>query len=311
MLYLLQLRFKQLFRALQGVGWLLLLLVSPMLVIFVLGLLERNQFTGTPMLAVVGLGAILMLHARRQDSGFLRLLNYSPKQVFLMEYSMAVVPFSLIAIVALGDWQNPLLLQVGAGIIAFSPSGFSTFLQPKGGANLYWVPTSLFELKTVLRQNYYWALLLYSIGVLTCPFTVSMPIVVLLFMLMAAGAYDPIENRELLELSVLKKNWLRTKIIQQLTAFHFAMLPLYLLFILFQYSYWYILVAMVVVGTGLLTFVISYKYAHYYPGRKKANSQLPMALFMVFLINPFFSPATLVYLWVYYRRAIKNMRLYY
>ncbi|MFT5265291.1 MAG: hypothetical protein ACI8YQ_004042 [Polaribacter sp.] len=311
MRYLLQFRLKQAYRALRDVGWLLLLLVTPMVIIFVLGMLEREQFTGVPVIGIFGIGLILMAHARRQDRGFLRLMNYAPKQLFLMEYSLAVLPLSMIAGFALSDWINPLILQGGAALIAFLPAGFSSYFQPKGGVNLNWIPTRYFELKCILRKEFMMAAPLYLIGLLTAMFAVSMPVVVLLFMLMAAGAYDAVENRELLELTVLKKKWLRTKIIQQLTAFHIAMSPLYILFLLFHYNYWHILIAVILIATGLLTFVIAYKYAHYYPGRKKANSQLPMALFMLFLMNPFFAPGTLVYLWIYYRRANHNMKLYY
>jgi uncharacterized membrane protein len=128
---------------------------------------------------------------------------------------------------------------------------------------------------------------------------------------MAGAAFDAIENKELLEGAVLRKHWLRSKILEQTGVFHLTMLPPYFLFLLFHYSYWYILAAVFVIVSGFLTFAISYKYAHYYPGRKKSNNQLPVALFLLFLLNPFFAPATLVFLWVYYRRAVKNMKLYY
>ncbi len=311
MYYLLQFRLKQSYRALRDVGWLLLLLVTPMVIIFVLGMLEREQFTGAPVIGMFGIALIFMVHARRQDRGFLRLMNYAPWKLFLMEYSLAVLPLSIIAGFALSGWLNPLILQGGALLIALLPSGFSSYFQPKGGANLNWIPTRYFELKCALRKDFMWAAPLYLIGLLTAMFTVSMPIVVLLFLLIAAGAYDAIENRELLELTILKKNWLSTKTLQQLIAFHVVMLPLYVLFLMFHYSYWHILIAVFLIATGLLVFVIAYKYAHYYPGRKKANSQLPMALFLLFLMNPFFAPGTLVYLWIYYRRANKNMKLYY
>jgi len=276
-----------------------------------LGLLERVQFTGTPVVAMTGLGLILMTHARRQDKGFLRLLNRSPWQVFLVEYTIAVLPLSVIAGVALSDWQNPLLLQIGVTLIAFLPPGFSSFFQPKGGTDLNWIPTTYFELKCVLRKDFKWLFPLYVIGLVTSMFAVSMPVVVLLFMLSAAGAYDAIENKELLEKTLLKKNWLRSKIAQELKVFHLGMLPLYSLFLIFHFHYWHILIAVIFIATGLLVFTIAYKYAHYYPGRKKANSQLPMALFMLFLMNPFFAPGTLVYLWIYYRRANRNIKLYY
>jgi len=287
------------------------LLVAPMLVLFVLGLLERVQRTGSPYIALVILLIVFMTHARRQDSGFLRLLNYSSWQVFLLEYSIAVLPFSMLSVLVLGDWINPLLLQLGAMLIAFLPAGFSTFFQPKGGVDLNWIPTRFFELKCALRKDFKWAMLLYLIGLATSMFTVSMPLVLLLFMLMGVGAYDPIENRELLELAVAKKKWLPSKIVEQLMAFHLAMLPLYLLFVIFHFKYWYILAAVMAIGTGLLIFAISYKYAHYYPGRKRSNSQLPTSIFLLFLILPFLAPVTLVYLWIYYRRANRNMKLYY
>jgi len=310
MIYLLQLRFKQAYRALLDIGWLLLLLVAPMILLFILSLLERVQLSGTPYIATVGLLLILMLHSRRQDHGFLRLLNYSPRLVFGMEYTVAVIPFSLLAAFVLNDWFNPLLLHFGALVIALLPAGFSSFFQSSGGAALKWMPTRFFELKCTLRKEYKWAILLYIIGLVTSYFTVSMPVVVLLFMLMAAGAFDPIENRNLLELTVDKPNWLRRKIVQQVSVFQMAMLPFYFLFLVFHYQYWLVLAAIIFIGIGLMIFVVSYKYAHYYPGRQTANSQLPMALFILFLANPFFAPATLVYLWVYYRMANRNMALY-
>jgi hypothetical protein len=311
MYYLLQLRVRQGYRSLREVGWLLLLIVTPMLAIFLLGLLEKVQFSGVPVIALVGLGLLLTMHARRQDSGFLRLLNYAPCLVFLMEYSLAVLPLSLMAILALSDWLNPLLLQLGAVVMALLPSGFSTWFKPRGGMELKCWPTRFFEMKCALRKDYFPALLIYLIGLATAMFTVSVPLVVLLFVAMAGSAFDAIENKELLEVTVLRKQWLQTKILEQTGAFHLVMLPLYLLFLLFHYSYWYILAAVIVIVSGVLTFAISYKYAHYYPGRKKSNNQLPVALFLLFLLNPFFAPATLVFLWIYYRRAIKNMKLYY
>ncbi|MFK7806648.1 MAG: hypothetical protein AB8F74_02500 [Saprospiraceae bacterium] len=311
MQYLLQFRFKQAYRALREVGVLLLLLVSPLLLIFVLSLLEMVQQTGAPLIGLLGLYAVFTIHARRQDGGFLRLLNFSSWKVYLMEYTVAAIPLSLLSVIVLLDFLNPLLLHIGAALIAFLPSGFSSYFQTSGGAALNWVPNQYYEYKTALRKDFKWVVLLYLIGIATSVYAVSMPVVILLLLLISAAAFDPIENKEILEKTVLQKNWLFSKTLKQLKAFHLSMLPIYALYLFFHYEYWIILLAVSIVGTALITFAVSYKYAHYYPGRKSANNKMPISIFILFLMVPFLAPANIVYLIVYYRRAKRNMTLYY
>ncbi len=307
MSFLLQLRLRQLYRALRDVGWPLLLLATPMIAIFVLGLLDRSQRGGGPVVALVVLLAVAAIHLRRQDLRFLQLLNSATRQIFMAEYSLLALPFSMFVIILLGDFAQAAVLQVGVLAIALLPAGWANRLRPAAGQNLGWVPTRLYELKTALRKQFWAISLLYIIGLATCMFTASTPIVLLLLATIAVSAYDPIENRHLLEHTLLKKSWLAQKVLQQNKAFHLALAPHYVLYLVLHTSLWYILVALMLVVSGVLTFAITYKYAHYYPGRKKANNALAAGIFLLCLIIPFFAPACLVYLWVYWRRAVKTM----
>ncbi|HHS95371.1 MAG TPA: hypothetical protein ENJ45_02190 [Phaeodactylibacter sp.] len=268
--------------------------------------MTRTQ-NGSPLMAILLLLIIWGIHSYREDTDFLRLLHIAPRRIFMVEYSLLILPFSMLALWLTGDVYMPIIMQLGALLIAALPTGLYALLRTKKGRDLAWIPTELFELKTTFRKNYLSIALLYILALTSAMFTISMPLALIAFLMLASSAYESIENRELIEASFQRNKSILSKIKKNLLAFHLFLIPLYILFLLFHLHYWYILLALIVFASGVLTFAISYKYAHYYPGRQRANNTLAITFFFLFFANPFFAPVALVYLWVYFRRAKRRL----
>lgn len=307
---ILKLRVLQFWRLLKTVGWLLLLIALPLLGILFLRLLEVVQNTSDYTLAAVFVLSLIFLHQQRKDIGFLRKLDIAKWRVFLAEYNALVLPLSLLFLILFQKWLALLLIHLGVSLVAFLPQ-ISGRKKQGVSFSLSFIPTEAFELKAGIRK--YWPLLTlaYVPGILLAHFIGAALVSVLVFALVAVSFYDEFESRQLVEQFYFQPNWLWQKSWVQAKVYLGLHLPQIVLFLFFHTQYWYILLAALVVGLMIIFFALYYKYASFVPKRTRVYNQTAFGFYLIGFIIPFFFPASLFYLILYYRRARQRMDYFY
>jgi len=307
-------RARQLFRQLQEIGWIYLVLLSPLLLIFVLRILEWVQEGGIPVAGIGILLVLLLFHLSRKDIGFLSQLDLVPAIVFAVEYFMGLLPISLLFLFATGHGLEPLIIQLGALLIAVIPRKHKWRQKWDFSLFLNWPNVIAFEWRMGLRRFLpFWALL-YLLALVFSSYTAVIPVFLLLFTFNASSFYDALEGKELLETLHFREYLLTSKLKSQVAVFHGLMLPHYLLFLFWHAQYWYILLVLMILAQLLLLMSLFYKYANYQPSRIKVQNQVVISVFAVCLFNPFMPvlfPGIILYLYRYWQKAQNNLRLYY
>lgn len=307
---ILQLRFYQALRLLKTVGVWLLLIVLPLLLVLVLQLLEAAKEVDERLIAFILVAGAISLHIQRKDVAFLQKLELSLPLLFLVEYTLLFLPITLLLAILFNKWLTFLLTHLGLSLIIFIPNREKL---KKGSRSiaLNWLPVQAFEIKAGIRQYWLLFLILYLAGIVLGKFVFMPLLTILLSSLLAISFYDEFEPRELLEKAYFKNNWLWQKAWLQIGVFLALFSPHILVFLFFHWSLWYILFAALVVMALLLLFALFYKYASYHPGRRKVYNQTAFGLYLVGFFIPFFFPASLFYLVVYYRRAKRQLNYFY
>lgn len=307
-------RLKQLFRQLKEIGWLYLLLLAPLLFIFLLRVLEFIQKDSGPEIGIVVLLLLLFTHLQRQDVGLLQQIDCSPKWVFITEYFFGLLGLSLLIFFVVGNSLNPLIIQVGAILIALIPRRHRISQRRIRLFKMEWLSLTAFEWRVGLRRYLILWLPGYMLCLLLAHYIAVIPLFLLIFAFGAASFYDPIEGKELLEVIHFKTKVLHQKLKIQCIIFHSLMLPLYLLFLFWHLEYWYIIVAILIPVQLLLWMSIFYKYANYHPNRVSVQNQMIIGIFGLCLFNPMFPilfPGIILYLYRYWKKANYNLLLFY
>ncbi len=307
-------RIKQGFRMLQDIGWILLILLCPVLFIFGLRMLEYVRDNDEPIVGGFFLFAVLSTHYGRKDIGLLKQIDIDIRQLFAIEYFIGILPLSLLIIAVIGDWKNPLLMQLGAPLIALLPRKIKHGTAQKSAFVFNSLPQAAFEWRIGLGRYLIGLLFLYFGGLVLAQFVIIVPLVVCIFAYLATSFYDYYEGKEIIEEIHFRYKLLPYKLKTQVLIFHGLLLPHYLLFLWYHWSYWYVLPAVMLIAQLLLMLALFYKYANYSPGRIRVDNKIALAIFSICLFNPmmpFLFPGIVVYLIIYWKRARKNIRLYY
>ncbi len=308
--FIIQFRFKQLFRMLKSVGWLLLLAI-PLFGVYFLGILQAAKTTNAYVIAGVLSFILISIHFYRKDGRFLQHLNVSRRLIFLIEYNIALLPTTLPLLIMYGKWEIFLITHSVAFLIVFLNPGIFAKQNSKVRPIPNFIPIELFEWRSGLRQYFYYAIGLYVLGLVFCNFIGTTLIVTILFGMMAVSFYEEIEPKELLENIHFKSNVINRKIGTHSALFHVLLLPQYLLFLLFHSNYWYLLLIAIMLSELLLLFAIFYKYAVYRPRRRRTFNQTATGLFLGGFLIPFLAPGSLWYLITFWRRAVKRIKYFY
>ena len=311
---IIKIRCNQFFRQLKEIGWIYLLLLLPLLLIFILRILEWVQKGEIPVVGIGILFLLLLFHFQRKDIGFLSQLDLSPVIIFVAEYFLCLLPVSLLFLFATGRGLEPLIIQLGALLIAFIPRKHKWSKKWDLSLFLNWPNVTAFEWRMGLRRYLpFWALL-YLLALAFSNYTAAIPVFILVFTFNASSFYDPLEGKELLETLHFREYLLTSKLKSQLLVFHGLMLPHYGFFLFWHTQYWYILLVLIILAQLLLLMSLFYKYANYQPSRIKVQNQVVVSVFAACLFNPLMPvlfPGIILYLYRYWRKAQNNLRLYY
>lgn len=307
-------RFRQGLRMLKDIGWVLLVLVLPLLLVFVLRGLEFGQEKGDFTLGWIVLFLLFITHIGRNDFAFIKQLQIKPFQLFAVEYSVLMVPFSLLVMIALGHWKDALLLQFGALLISMIPIPGKLKWHWSRYPSLQWFPLKSFEWRCAIRQYWYVILPIYLGGLFFSKFVAVPLVAIIVLAYFAAMHYDSVEPKEMVEIFTKQGRFVWEKIKTQWANFTLFIWPLYLVFLIWHYKLWYILLAAILIAHALMALALFYKYGNYFPGRFRVAPAMIVGVFSIFLFNPLgpiLFPAILIYLIYLGKKAVKNMNFYY
>ncbi|MFK7771596.1 MAG: hypothetical protein AB8F94_05630 [Saprospiraceae bacterium] len=303
-------RIKQFYRSIQEIGiplFLILLLVTTGLTFKILVFLSEVQ--GIEM-GIFSLIIIASIHSTRKDAHFLKSLTVSRPLLFLAEYSLILLPVSIVLFFFF-FLEPAIYWQLGMLPIVFFPAGNLKNNKIAPLVNLDKIPFKYFEIKLGLRKMFFGIVLLYFVA-LGCSFFIGTLILFSIFLLMLLPAFfEYFEPKEMIVLEYEKGNFLKNKISSHLLIFQIALLPHYLLFLFYHFEMWYLGLACFVAVSLTIIFNIVYKYASYRPSIPKMFSNTFQAVFLATLLMPGLVLASIGMIIYFWRKANKNLAYYY
>ncbi len=307
---ILEFRLRQCWRVLKSIGAIYFILLVIVCLGFFLGLVEAVIQSSSPFVGLVGVILITSIHFSRKDGGFLRLLGVHRVRLYFLEYFFLLLPLAVLFLI--GQNFGAIAVQcIGLAIIAFLPNpelGGSHFANRLDFAFL---PKDAFELRSYLRKNLILLLGVYLISLFASHFVVVPITMVIIMALLFVSVFDEVESKALFEAVHFRQYILRRKIILYVGLFHILLAPQIALFLIFNLQYWYIMLAVLFVCTTSVLFNIMYKYAQYTPYRRRVYNSMASSIFFGFALVPFLYPVTILYVVFYWRKARKNIKLFY
>jgi hypothetical protein len=309
------LRLKQLFRVFKqdiGIGHLILLL--PILIPFVLGVLQVVSTAENIAVAVFLLFMVGSIHWTRKDRFFLEQLA-APLFLFLfLDYILLCSPI-LFCIIFWAKWYNLLTFIGGALLISFIKPSYGSISNRKllNLVSLKWIPLPLFEWRSGLRKDLFVFIFLYLIGLVFCYYPITIPVVLFLIALRITKFFHFFESKDLLLAVNKNQQLLKIKAFGSLKLFNGLMLPLYILFIIFHHNYQYLVVLLIIgiISQLLIVFSICLKYKSYRFHYNRVYSSTPMAFFIACLPLPFLWPIPIIMVIQFWKSAQQNLMHHY
>ncbi|PWJ34209.1 hypothetical protein [Sediminitomix flava] len=306
---LLFIRYKQILRSLQGLGFLrslvLLFLISGGLAyIFQFSSTTQNAF----IILVLQCFGIGNLHFQRNDRQFLKLHTESIAFLFLSEYLILSLPFICCSIIH----QHWIALTITLLYpVALSQLDFR--LKRKTTNNVFskWIPSESFEWKAWAKSNANYSMIIWGIALVCSFFIGAVPIALFFFGFLTINYYE--KNEPLSFILVYEKSakaFLAQKIRIQLSIFSIICLPLVAVFHLFHPEHWYI----PVVELGLMVLIHCYlillKYAFYRPQERIPAVSTFGVMGFISILFPLMLPIVLLMSIRFYFKAIRNLNTY-
>lgn len=304
----LRIRGLQFGRILNEIGFIrivVLLLFS----LHVLIIIPKFFFYAPWLASAVFLFFLLSLHVRRKDSEFLRMyFGHYAKGVMLIEYQLLALPVMALMIYA-GQLSLTIVLFISLFIIPYVNVSFRKIQVNRNAINF--LPTTSFEFKSGIRKNYLSILFLVLLGSLLGKLIYMPVLAIFLLTIILASFSNYCESGLMVAVYNSSPNrFLNRKLFQQVILTFMLYFPINSSFLWFHRDYWYVLLAVNVIGLLIQALSVCFKYAFYIPGKElKGNNILLGAAIACFFIV-FLAPVPLVMLVIYYVRAQRNLNRY-
>ena len=304
-----KIRFKQIYRALIGLGLIRIIFLIGLFgfIVFVL-FIETSKYPDSYY--VTGLTAliILVVHAKRQDKLFLKTNFDNYKRICFVEYLISV---SILITFLIFHFQwIPLLLLLSALYLIIQldlkikKRNLNTKLQQ-------FIPSECFEWKGGVRQTLFILVTLWMIGFCTAFFIGSVPIVLFILGIIPFSFYEKGEPYQMILAYEMGTNqFLFHKIKMQLLLFSVLTMPLIAAFLVFHFERWYIPIAEYFIFISLYIYLILTKYAFYEPNSKSTSAQIfgTIGAFSGFI--PVFLPVVWLLSIRFYFKSKENLNIY-
>ncbi|NOU45663.1 MAG: hypothetical protein HOO86_01220 [Bacteroidales bacterium] len=304
-----KIRFKQIYRALIGLGLIRIIFLIGLFgfIVFVL-FIETSKYPDSYY--VTGLTAliILMVHAKRQDKLFLKTNFDNYKRICFVEYLISV---SILITFLIFHFQwIPLLLLLSALYLIIQldlkikKRNLNTKLQQ-------FIPSECFEWKGGVRQTLFILVTLWIIGFCTAFFIGSVPIVLFILGIIPFSFYEKGEPYQMiLAYEMGTTQFLFHKIRMQLLLFSVLTMPLIAAFLVFHFERWYIPIAEYFIFISLYIYLILTKYAFYEPNSKSTSAQIFGTIGVFSGIIPVFLPVVWLLSIRFFFKSKENLNIY-
>lgn len=249
---------------------------------------------------------ITSLHLGRNDKRFIRLAGINRFRLFLVQYLRILAPFIVIFLYA-----NSIFYALALFIFPFLIAPVNFTLQPGKikAIHLNFIPPKSFEWKSGIRKNLFILVILYLIILILSAHYIALVAGVIIQGLIVTTFYYECEPPFILLAGKRSAGkFLTNKIKESLTIFLVYISPFLVLSMIFHLHYIIFIFTAVIVAFILISFAIALKYALYVPGANLKNNAIIISFITVCFFFPFLMPLPLIFLTVYYRKAIKNLK---
>ncbi len=308
-LALLKIRIKQFFRGLLDLGIFRLIFV---LVLF--GFLGYALYVKTAdwlvsqYISIGFLVLIMVIQLKREDKQFLKSQFFNHKKVMFCEYLVFSAPVFVALLIHL-QWISLIILLLGLILIVqldFKPKRkrINSKLQKL-------IPSDCIEWKAGARQYFFVIIPVWVLAALTSFFIGSVTVAILILGLLIFNFYENNEPLEtLLSYELNPHKLLILKIKRQVFLFSFIVLPLILLYLIFNIEYWYIVIIEYFTFCFIHIYSIATKYAFYEPNSKSAAAQIFSGLGFIGGALLIFLPGVWLLTIYFYIKSIDNLNNY-
>ncbi len=282
MLFFLAVRLRQAFRLLRMAGWGILLIL--LFVTAGIWAPALSQFGGLSPVFAGALGWLLAgsVHFGRSDAAFIRQMELSAGQVFLLDTGLMLLPGSML-LLGLGNWPAALAFLSGVGVLALPAGRLAGRWRKKARFSLPFIPRDLFELRAAVRR-YPLAWALAGLVQLGAAYHIAFFLgAVAAGLLLLGTVFEFSEPKELLPDSrrALLSKWRRNALV-----LHLFYLPAYGLAALGQPGHgWLILYAAAALET-VLALLFFYKYSVWRPGAERVSGGVFTAIGLLLVLLP-------------------------
>lgn len=301
---LLALRLKMLYRIILEIGLVRTILVACLLVY---GIFQVFAVNNSYIILSVNVLLILSLHISRSDKAFLKMVEMPVHLLFFIEYLILSIPFMLCLLALRAYWE---LLALPFILLGTTFLNFSIKTQEVRFQSFNIIPAYLFEWRAGLKQSWFILLFAYVGGVVFYQSPAMIVLCTALIIIMLATFYLYGEDKILVQLPQLSPfKFLVFKVRHHVFLSTLAILPLLLIFVVFQPEIWFVAFLLLIINLFMQIFAILQKYAVWYPhGNLQPNMTLYLFYFISFVI-PFLMPVGIILFIRAYRKAIKNLSL--
>jgi len=303
-------RFKQLLRALIGIGVFRLFVLVVILFLIALGmLLQISKEPNVFIVAGVFLFIILTVHLKREDKLFLKTYYDHFKLLHFIEYFILSVPLIIMLFIH-NQWlivpvYIPFLFVIPFINIKTTYVNYNTKLQKL-------IPDNCFEWKGGLRKNLLSLSFIWILGFSTSFFIGSVPLVLFILGLFPLSFYEKGESLQmLLAWEIRTKSFLLIKIKNQILLFSVLSIPLIIAFVLFHPERWYIPLVEFILLLSFQIYIIVLKYAFYKPNMKSGGAQMFSAFGTISIFMPFFIPVVWILTVWFWFKSLKTLNFYF
>lgn len=271
-------RAKQCIRIVKDIGWVNLLIISPMALIFTLTVIEKLQNQLNSYFAILAyILVVIITHGSRNDGKFLKKIEVSRLKLYVIEYFLMCLPISVIFCL-IGHWWavvmgNLIILLLSVIFLKYGVKSSVSFKKWQ----LAIIPDTLFEWKSSMRLYNYKLILLWLFGAITAINIYAYFFFVFLFITIVSATFKPTEGKEFRPNNVKE---LVAKIKHNNFILMLFLTPHVVIFLLFNISFWYIILGIALYFILYQTYCILYKYSTYSQYKNYSN-QVPTAIFMI------------------------------
>ena len=301
----LQMRLKQLYRELSGVGLVrvFILLAFSILACFFISKAAQSFMNAIYLTMGICVG-LASIHLKRKDLVFM-MINFSMhKSIILAEYLVLLLP--VFALLLYNHQPLPIAILFLTVIIL---SNFNRQFKKQTG--FHWIvqhiPAQSFEWKAGLRRSTILILLLLLTALIASSFIGTIPIILFIIGLIPLNFYNYGEPYQMLIASEAGPNkFLLRKIATALALYSIIAAPLIMLFIIRHPDYWHITAVEYVAFGTVYCYVILLKYSFYQPNQSLDSVQAFSTIGSLSLIIPFFLPVIWALgIWFYFKSKAK------